>query len=160
MFNIGGKEDNFINFLLGNIQKSDLSEPLKTQMLSQLDVIDYKGLMVVRLKIPAQKQLSFVGKECFYRENSKTIKVEGFFSNGALNCASPASITIPFKIPTLFPNGYDDPNKVNIDKIELISPLEAKITFHGSFDSKGYEMFQKEQGKAYKSIGKNYAPAN
>lgn len=73
----GGKEDNYINFLLGNIQKSDLSEPLKTQMLSQLDVIDYKGLMVIRLKVPTQKQLSFVGKDCFYRENSKTIKVEG-----------------------------------------------------------------------------------
>lgn len=73
----GGKEDNYINYLLGNIQKSDLSEPLKTQMLSQLDVVDYKGLMVIRLKIPSQKQLSFVGKDCFYRENSKTIKVEG-----------------------------------------------------------------------------------
>lgn len=72
-----GKEDNYINFLLGNIQKSNLSEPLKTQMLSQLDVVDYKGLMVIRLKVPSQKQLSFVGKDCFYRENSKTIKVEG-----------------------------------------------------------------------------------
>lgn len=71
------KEDNYINFLLGNIQKSKLSEPLKTQMLSQLDVIDYKGLTVIRLKIPSQKQLSFVDKNCFYRENSKTIKVEG-----------------------------------------------------------------------------------
>lgn len=73
----GGKEDNYINYLLGNVQKSDLSEPLKTQMLSQLDVVDYKGLMVIRLKVPSQKQLSFVGKDCFYRENSQTIKVEG-----------------------------------------------------------------------------------
>ncbi|WP_255069381.1 gliding motility-associated C-terminal domain-containing protein [Lacihabitans sp. LS3-19] len=90
----------------------------------------------------------------------KTIKVEGFFNNSKLNCASPASITIPFKIPTLFPNGYDDPNKVNIDKIELVSPNEAKISFHGSFDSKGYELFEKEQGKAYKSKGKNYTPGD
>lgn len=73
----GNKEDNYVNFLLGNIQKSNLSEPLKTQMLSQLDVVDYKGLMVIRLKIPSQKQLSFVDKDCFYRENSQTIKVEG-----------------------------------------------------------------------------------
>lgn len=73
----GNKEDNYINFLLGNIQKSNLTEPLKTQMLSQLDIVDYKGLMVIRLKIPSQKKLSFVGKDCFYRENSKTIKVEG-----------------------------------------------------------------------------------
>lgn len=73
----GGKEDNYLNFLLGSIQKSKLSEPLKTQMLSQLDVVDYNGLTVIRLKIPSQKALSFVDKDCFYRENSQTIKVEG-----------------------------------------------------------------------------------
>ncbi|NUM50658.1 MAG: DUF262 domain-containing protein [Flavobacteriales bacterium] len=73
----GGKEDNYVNFLLGSIQKSKLSEPLKTQMLSQLDVIDYNGLTVIRLKIPSQKALSFVDKDCFYRENSQTIKIEG-----------------------------------------------------------------------------------
>ncbi|MBN8835399.1 MAG: hypothetical protein BGO53_13005 [Sphingobacteriales bacterium 39-19] len=73
----GNKEDNYINFLLGNIQKSKLSEPLKTQMLSQVDVVDYNGLTVIRLKIPSQKELSFVDKDCFYRENSQTIKVEG-----------------------------------------------------------------------------------
>lgn len=73
----GDKEDNYINYLLGNIQKSKLSEPLKTQMLSQLDVVDYNGLTVIRLKIPSQKGLSFVDKDCFYRENSQTVKVEG-----------------------------------------------------------------------------------
>jgi len=71
------KLDNYINYLLGSIQKSKLSEPLKTQMLSQLDVIDYNGLTIIRLKIPCQTELSFVDKDCFYRENSQTIKVEG-----------------------------------------------------------------------------------
>lgn len=71
------KIDNYINFLLGNIQKSALSEPLKTQMLAQLDVVDYNGLSVIRLKIPSQKKLSFIDKDCFYRENSQTIKAEG-----------------------------------------------------------------------------------
>jgi hypothetical protein len=71
-----GKIDNYIDYLLGNIQKSKLSDPLKTQLLSQLDIVDYKGFTVIRLKIPPQKELSFVGEDCFYREHSKTIKAE------------------------------------------------------------------------------------
>lgn len=71
------KLENFTSFLLGNIQKSKLSEPLKTQLLSQLDIIDYNGLTVIRLKIPSQKHLSFVDQECFYRENSQTMKAVG-----------------------------------------------------------------------------------
>ena len=72
-----GSHDDYINKLLGEIGKSELSEPLKSQVLSQFDVIDYKGLTVIRLRIPKQKELSFIGKESFTRENSKTIKLEG-----------------------------------------------------------------------------------
>lgn len=72
-----GKMDNIINYLLGQIQKSSLSEPLKTQMLSQMDVVDYNGLTVIRLKVPSQKDISFVDKDCYYRENSQTIKADG-----------------------------------------------------------------------------------
>lgn len=69
--------DNYIDFFLSNIQKSQLTEPLKSQALSQIDVVDYKGLTVIRLRIPKQNEISFVGNDCFVRENSKTIKVEG-----------------------------------------------------------------------------------
>lgn len=69
--------DDYINKLLRNIEKSELSEPLKSQILSQIDVIEYKGFTILRLRIPRQKTLSFVGKESFIRENSKTIKLEG-----------------------------------------------------------------------------------
>lgn len=68
--------DNYVNFLLGNIQRSNLSDPLKTQLLSQLDIIDYKGYTIIRIKIPSQKNLSFVGDNCFFREHSKTIKAD------------------------------------------------------------------------------------
>ena len=69
--------DDYINKLMRNIEKSNLSEPLKSHILSQIDVVEYKGLTVIRIRIPRQKNLSFVGKESYIRENSKTIKIEG-----------------------------------------------------------------------------------
>jgi uncharacterized protein with ParB-like and HNH nuclease domain len=74
---LNGSLDDYINKLMGQIEKSELSEPLKSQVLSQLDVIDYKNLTVLRLRIPKQKELSFIGKKSFVRENSKTIELEG-----------------------------------------------------------------------------------
>lgn len=73
----GGTLDDYINKLLGRISKSELSEPLKSQVLSQLDVIDYKNVTIIRLRIPKQKSLSFIGKRSFIRENSKTIELDG-----------------------------------------------------------------------------------
>ena len=72
-----GSLDDYINKLMGRIEKSELSEPLKSQVLSQLDVIDYKNLTVLRLRVPKQRKLSFIGKRSFIRENSKTIELEG-----------------------------------------------------------------------------------
>ena len=69
--------DDYINKLMSHIEKSNLSEPLKSHILSQIDVVEYKGLTVIRLRIPRQKTLSFIGKESYIRENSKTIKIEG-----------------------------------------------------------------------------------
>ncbi|MBR9847631.1 MAG: DUF262 domain-containing protein [Algicola sp.] len=72
-----GSLDDYINKMMGKISKSDLTEPLKSQVLSQLDVIDYKGMTIIRLRIPKQKELSFIGKSSYIRENSKTIELDG-----------------------------------------------------------------------------------
>ncbi|TBM99733.1 DUF262 domain-containing protein [Hyunsoonleella flava] len=72
-----GNLDDYINKLMGKISKSDLTEPLKSQVLSQLDIIDYKGMTIIRIRIPKQKELSFIGKSSFTRENSKTIELDG-----------------------------------------------------------------------------------
>ncbi len=74
---LNGSLDDYINKLMGKITSSYLSEPLKSQVLSQLDVIDYKGLTVIRLRIPKQKELSFIGKSSYIRENSKTLDLDG-----------------------------------------------------------------------------------
>lgn len=74
---LDGNYDDYINKILGKINSSELTEPLKSQILSQLDVIDYKGLTIIRIRIPAQTVLSFIGSISYIRENSQTINLDG-----------------------------------------------------------------------------------
>jgi hypothetical protein len=74
---LNGSYDDYINKILGEISSSALTDPLKSQILSQLDVIDYKGLTIIRLRVPAQTSLSFVGSNSYIRENSSTTKLDG-----------------------------------------------------------------------------------
>ena len=74
---LGKSIDDYVNSLITQIKNSDLTEPLKSQVISQIDVIDYRGLTIVRLRIPVQEDISFVGTECFTRENSQTVIAQG-----------------------------------------------------------------------------------
>lgn len=74
---LGYDEEQYLHRIIGYIRKSELSEPLKSHVLSQTDYVEYKGLSVLRLRIPAQKELSFVGEDVFVRENSSTITATG-----------------------------------------------------------------------------------
>lgn len=69
--------DDYVNLIMSQIKNSQLSDPLKSQVLSQIDIVDYRGLTIIRLRIPAQDQISFVGSDCFSRENSQTILIQG-----------------------------------------------------------------------------------
>lgn len=69
--------EQYLEKFIGYIRKSELSEPLKSQVLSQIDFVEYKGLSVLRVRIPRQKSISFVGESSFTRENSSTILAEG-----------------------------------------------------------------------------------
>lgn len=74
---LGLSLDDYISKFMDKVSSSDLSEPLKSQVLSQLDVIEYKGFSILRLRIPKQKAISFVGSESYIRENSRTIELRG-----------------------------------------------------------------------------------
>lgn len=74
---LNGSLDDYINKLMGKISKSELSEPLKTQVLNQIDVINYKGMSVIRLRVPKQNEMAFIGSSSFTRENSRTIELDG-----------------------------------------------------------------------------------
>lgn len=77
-FKIDGIDyDTYMKKIIGHFNSSNLSEPLKSQILSQIDLIDFSGLSVIRIRIPKQKELSFIGSKCYIREGSNTIEIEG-----------------------------------------------------------------------------------
>jgi hypothetical protein len=71
------KTESYVEKVLGAIRAADLSEPLKTQVLSKIDVIEYRGKTVVRITVPAQQRVSFLGSDAFTRQNSQTVRVQG-----------------------------------------------------------------------------------
>ena len=74
---LGFDEEQYLEKIMAYVRKSDLSEPLKSQVLSQADYVEYKGLSVLRLRVPAQTDLSFLGDQAFIRENSSTVVATG-----------------------------------------------------------------------------------
>lgn len=71
------KLDKYMNIIREGIEQSRMTEPLKTQVCSNIDVVQYKGLSVVRIRIPKQSGINFIGDDCFIRTGSATIKASG-----------------------------------------------------------------------------------
>ncbi len=69
--------DSYVAKFIGAIKKTELSEPLKSQVLSQIDIIEYKGLNALRIRIPKQEEMSFVGTKSYIRESSNTKELLG-----------------------------------------------------------------------------------
>ncbi len=74
---LGVELDKYMRRIEDGIRHSKLTDPLKTQVLSALDVVTYKGLAVVRIRVPKQVQASFLGDDCFIRIGSSTHKATG-----------------------------------------------------------------------------------
>ncbi len=66
--------EQYVDLLLNEIRNSELSEPLKTQLLSQLDVVTYEQLSIIRITIPKQNRPSTIGEDLFLRDGSSTRK--------------------------------------------------------------------------------------
>lgn len=69
--------EQYVRILTNAIQNSALTDPLKTQVLTKFDTISYKGYSVIRITIPTQTEVSFVGDKAFTRKDSSTIEVQG-----------------------------------------------------------------------------------
>ena len=82
----------YVGDFVSQFKKTKLSEPLKSSILRNMDIIDYYGLSVIRLHIEAQDKLSYMDNCCFIREHSHTKEVTGqaleelvnFFNNAVL----------------------------------------------------------------------------
>jgi predicted HTH transcriptional regulator len=69
--------ESYLAKILSFIRASELSSFLKNQLLSQIDYVEYKGLSVIRIRVPKQTTISFLGEKAFIRENSSTTEASG-----------------------------------------------------------------------------------
>lgn len=74
---LGKSLDDYVRILTDHIHASDLGEPLKTMVATSVDSISYKGLEILRIRVPAQKEMSFVGDNAYFRIGSETRKATG-----------------------------------------------------------------------------------
>jgi predicted HTH transcriptional regulator len=64
--------DQYVRNMVAEIRQTNLSEPLKSALLGAVDTILYRCMSVVRLTVPGQKEMSWVGERSFVREGSET----------------------------------------------------------------------------------------
>jgi hypothetical protein len=69
--------DRYMRLIEDEIRNSPVSEPLKTQLLSNIDAITYKGRSIVRVRVPKQVAPTFIGDECFIRVGTGTFLAKG-----------------------------------------------------------------------------------
>ena len=67
--------DDYCRRIVGFIKTSGLSEALISSVLSNIDIIDFRGLSVIRLKIPAQSEISYYNDEVYERQYNNTVKI-------------------------------------------------------------------------------------
>lgn len=72
---LGKKLDDYVAILTQSIRDSAIPEPLKSQVLTSIDVITYSGHSVVRISVPTQKGPSFFDNRCFVRHAANTVEL-------------------------------------------------------------------------------------
>ena len=67
----------YVAKILSSIKDSELTEPLKSNLLSQIDTVNYREKTIIRIRVPKQAEVSFVGDAAFIREGSSTTEASG-----------------------------------------------------------------------------------
>ena len=78
------KHEEYKRKFVSKISHSNLSEPLKTSILSNIELIDYRGFSVLCVWISSQQEVSTVNDIIYKREGAETVKVEGMSKTQAL----------------------------------------------------------------------------
>lgn len=73
---LGISLEDYCRRIVGFIKTSTLSDFLISSVLSNIDIIDYRSLSVIRIKVPAQTEISYYGDEVYERQYNNTEKVE------------------------------------------------------------------------------------
>lgn len=67
--------DDYVMKIKNSISSSELSAYLKHGVVSKLDCFVYNGFDVLRIVVPGQDEMSFLGNACYSREGSSTVEV-------------------------------------------------------------------------------------
>lgn len=73
---LGESLDDYVLKIKNIISDSKLSNHLKHDVLSKLDCFVYAGFDVLRIVVPGQDKMSFLGNACFVRHGSSTVGLE------------------------------------------------------------------------------------
>lgn len=68
--------EDYCRKIVGFIKASPLSETLISSVLSSIDIVDYRSLSVIRIKVPSQPEMSYYGDEIYERQYNNTVKIE------------------------------------------------------------------------------------
>lgn len=69
--------EKYVEMFISELKKIQISEPLKSSILKNIDTIKYHNLSVIRIKIESQNAASYEDNRCFIRENNQTKEVMG-----------------------------------------------------------------------------------
>lgn len=67
--------DKYVMKIKDKIASSALSNALRSDTMSKIDCFVYHDLDILRIVVPGQMAVSFLGEECFDRHSSSTVKV-------------------------------------------------------------------------------------
>ena len=73
---LGLTVEDYCRKIVGFIKASALSKELISSVLSNIDIIDYHNMSVIRIKIPAQKEISYLGDDVYERQYNDTVKID------------------------------------------------------------------------------------
>ena len=73
---LGISLEDYCRKIIGFIKSSKLSDTLISSVLSNIDIIDYHTLAVIRIKIPAQKEMSYLDDVVYERQFNDTVKID------------------------------------------------------------------------------------
>jgi hypothetical protein len=73
---LGISIEDYCRKIVSFIKTSKLSETLISSVLSNIDIIDYHSLSIIRIKIPAQSEISYLGDEVYERQYNNTVRVK------------------------------------------------------------------------------------
>jgi len=77
--------DTYIRKVVAHLSGSKLSEPLKTSVCSNIVPIVYRGMTILCIWVPPQKQVSYFNEELFIRSGAETKKVTNPKAIGAVH---------------------------------------------------------------------------